>query len=548
MSSSPLVAPGLARSRLTLRWLAEYGLVFAFLFALAVGLQRAARAYDGDCGNHPDESAHFVTALLIHDYLKSGLPDSPIRYAERYYVHYPKVAIGMWPPVFHGSLALWMLLFGANHAPALAFLACIAALLAVGIYAILGRRSRAAALTAAIMLLLLPLMRASTGMVMADTAVALFGFVSIVMLARFITSGRSADAVWYGVFVTLASVTKANGIAFVLAAPLALLLTRRWDLLRCRSLYYAAAIFTVFGLPWQVYSFLLIQQNLYGPLPTAGRFANAVAMYFRILWEALGPVLGLVVLLGITFELLAIIRRKTVSALPACAIAAVLAIVGYHATAGVEPRYMVAALPLLLLLLPTRLWWRTRIRPTAVWGGVLALFLITLPVMPRTMPLGYQRAAEIIKSEAPEAEALFISSDGRGEGSFVASVAAGDSRPKHIVLRATKVVAELTWFGRNYRLLYGTTAKMQEALEAIPIDVLLVDENADGHFPHQQIILTVVEAFPHKWRLLGRVSPALGCDRQIAIYRLEGVPPNTARKFELQLKYTRQKALRFGGE
>lgn len=32
---------------------------------------------------------------MIRDYIANGFPASPMKFAEEYYVHYPKVAFGM---------------------------------------------------------------------------------------------------------------------------------------------------------------------------------------------------------------------------------------------------------------------------------------------------------------------------------------------------------------------------------------------------------------------------------------------------------------------
>jgi hypothetical protein len=69
-----------------------------------------------------DEPAHVVSSLLVHDYLTQGLGQNPLNFARSYYAHFPKVAIGRWPPLFHGTEALWMLVFGRSKRAMLAWL------------------------------------------------------------------------------------------------------------------------------------------------------------------------------------------------------------------------------------------------------------------------------------------------------------------------------------------------------------------------------------------------------------------------------------------
>ena len=86
--------------------------IFTFCFSLAALLSWFAGAFQAEFGGYPDEPAHYVTGLMIHDYIAGWFPATPLRFAENYYLHYPKVAFGHWPPVFHFLQAIWMLLFG----------------------------------------------------------------------------------------------------------------------------------------------------------------------------------------------------------------------------------------------------------------------------------------------------------------------------------------------------------------------------------------------------------------------------------------------------
>src|SRR5664280_2187093 len=74
---------------------------WALLFGVVVLWQSVSGAYRAELAAHADEAAHYVTGLMLRDYAASFFPTSPVRFAEQYYLHYPKVAIGHWPPVFY---------------------------------------------------------------------------------------------------------------------------------------------------------------------------------------------------------------------------------------------------------------------------------------------------------------------------------------------------------------------------------------------------------------------------------------------------------------
>lgn len=79
----------------------EAAAVAAVAFGLTVLLQARGGAFRSEFSAHPDESAHYVTGLMVREYVAAGAPQPPVQFAQDYYVHYPKVAIGHWPPVFY---------------------------------------------------------------------------------------------------------------------------------------------------------------------------------------------------------------------------------------------------------------------------------------------------------------------------------------------------------------------------------------------------------------------------------------------------------------
>jgi hypothetical protein len=83
--------------------------VFISIFLSVVAFQWAAGAYTADFAGNPDEPSQVVSSLLVYDYLVDGFPKQPLRFAEDYYVHYPEVAIGHWPPMFYAVEGAGML-------------------------------------------------------------------------------------------------------------------------------------------------------------------------------------------------------------------------------------------------------------------------------------------------------------------------------------------------------------------------------------------------------------------------------------------------------
>ncbi len=81
------------RQRVISRAALYFVLVFLLFFGVEVGLQWISGAYSSEFDD-PDEPAHYVTGLMIRDYVAARAPAPPLAYAENYYLHYPKVSFG----------------------------------------------------------------------------------------------------------------------------------------------------------------------------------------------------------------------------------------------------------------------------------------------------------------------------------------------------------------------------------------------------------------------------------------------------------------------
>ena len=82
---------------------------FGAFLALALVMQIWVGAYRTERGNFPDEAGHFMNGMLVRDYLTDGLGENPMQFARQYYLNYPKIAPGMWPPLYHGLLGIFLL-------------------------------------------------------------------------------------------------------------------------------------------------------------------------------------------------------------------------------------------------------------------------------------------------------------------------------------------------------------------------------------------------------------------------------------------------------
>jgi hypothetical protein len=233
-------------------------LLFIAYFAAVVLLQWRGNAFHSELGNTADEPAHYVTGLMVRDYIGQSLMGksvgSPIAFARNYYVHYPKVALGHWPPAFYLLQAVWTLLFTPSVISVMLLMAAITAALATAVYHALGSAtSRGVAIGAGLLFISIPTTEQFSQLVMAEILVALLVFLAVLAYGRYLETEGWQPAAWFGLWFSLALLTKGTGIQLALVPPLALLFTGRWYLLRRFSFWLPVIIVCVLAAPWYLW-------------------------------------------------------------------------------------------------------------------------------------------------------------------------------------------------------------------------------------------------------------------------------------------------------
>ena len=435
------------------------GAILAGLFALAVLLQLLNGAFGSEFNAYPDEPAHYVTSLMLREYITGPHPFSPLKFAEQYYQHYPKVAFGHWPPVFYVVQAAWMLLFSASRASIRLEIAFTTAVLAF----LLWREARhwfgnLWALVAAVLLVCVPLIQNSTDEEMAETLLVLFCFWSTIYFSRYLESGAPSDSAWFGVCFSLAVLTKGSGWLLVFLPPIALLLTRKLKYLLKGSFWYGIVLIAALCLPWQLVTLHSAARGWSGgSQPSLNYTVTAFGQFLGLLVSIVGPVLSILVVLGIVVQVIIPLFSRTVAPVPAVMIALILGDWIFHSVvpAGVEDRKMIIAVPALIYFLfaggiwladripfGIRLHWR---RATVAGLGALA-FATTAFTIPRAGHFGYREAAQFIVSDPSLRNAtLLVSSGSIGEGLLISEIAMCEPRPRDTILRATKQLAKVDW-------------------------------------------------------------------------------------------------------
>jgi Dolichyl-phosphate-mannose-protein mannosyltransferase len=513
--------PSTGITRRKARGVLWYLAIFAALFACVVWLQWHQGAYSAEFSGYPDEPAHYMSGLLFHDYVKAGLPTSPIRFAENFYLHYPYLAIGHWPPGFYALEGLWMLGFSTSRVSIMFLMAFITAGLAFSTFLVTSRVwTAASAAITAVLLISMPVVQSYAGMVMADTLLALLSFWAVHVFGEYVRSERPRYAVWFAILSTAAILTKANGFLLAAVPIFTILLTRRFGILKRLTLWLSAAFVAAMCLPWHV-------ATMHMMIPTFGATASlkfitlSSAFYIRMLVESLGPVGIVLSLIG----LIAIFLRPRFMRVadPRWAAQAALGLSYFvfycGLPAGIETRYLIVLLPTALLFANVgaetisrmlRHFGKARPAQTGVLAIAAIFFFLFSFTFPSKASYGFQHAADAIAAANParKAVALVSTETHFGEGIFTSEMAMRKgSTGEETVLRASKVLADDNWNGTAYIPRYKNAEQLDRCIEEAGVGYLVLDSSKGSRiYPHHRQLLQIVQDYPEQWRLVERYA------------------------------------------
>ncbi|MCC6539183.1 MAG: glycosyltransferase family 39 protein [Bryobacterales bacterium] len=531
-------------------------IVLAAVFAAIVLFQTGAGVYRADFDAiGGDEAAHFVTGLLVHDYVSGSLGAPPIPFAERFYLHYPKVAFGIWPPLFHVLEGAWFLLFGPSRLTAMLLVAFLSAAMAWVLY----RESESRlgvewAAVAVAMTLLTPLTYAMNSFFGADALVSLLMFGAAVAWSRYVTSGLARHSAAFGLLAGLAILSKYNALALALLPPLSALLVRRGSMLRQRSFWLPLPIVLAVAGPWYLFSWNMVRYAADMGEVEVSALAST-GEYLTVMVERFGIAILLVAGLGWAR---ALVRNGPEHARDSVMGAFVAALLIFHSVIYpfAQDRYLFAAVPATALLCAGTLRWlagamEARRRPVA---AVAALAIVAPgawapggPAAPDLGPLSEVAASMRAQLLDRPGQHVLISSSGVGEGAFVAAVAVGEPRPGTQVLRGSKVLSSSTWMNAGYRLLYDDPEELERRLDELRVTTIVLDSDPQRpHHPHQSLLSWMLLSGGGPWKLVRtfETKAPQGRERFTRIYRRAAPYRFPAQPVEVDMRYSLGRSIR----
>jgi 4-amino-4-deoxy-L-arabinose transferase-like glycosyltransferase len=430
-------------------------------------------------------------------------------YAENYYAHYPKVALGHYPPAFYALEGGWLCAFPVTRASVLWLMAALAGSFGTMLFS--TARQRAGPLPAAVgvagLALALPLTQSLTSVVMADLLVAILVFLSALSLVRYMERERWIDSLAFGLLAAAAMMTKGSAVFLALLPPPAILLTGRYRLLAKGSLWLAVVPVLLICGPW-----LWLTAGISAEGMNERGWSEHLRSALPYFPRQFARVFGFTLLIPAAAGTVRVLRPRSperepfwavMVAVPLCLVAFLCAV-----PAGLEARYLLPAVPSVLLLAASGAEWplsllERRRRSAAAWGigfAVIGLFACETFTVPRKgfdADRALPRALADLAGQGDGTLNLLVSSDARGEGAIVSEVAMlDDRRPSHTVARSSKVLAESDWLGRGYREAFESDDQLRSFLAETRFDAILIDETIPEIFlrPHHTRLARVLQS------------------------------------------------------
>ncbi|HEY6393359.1 MAG TPA: glycosyltransferase family 39 protein [Bryobacteraceae bacterium] len=525
--------------------------VFLVYFGFTVTLLYVSGAFQSGFDHHPDEPAHFVTGLMLRDYVAQGFPATPMAFAANFYLHYPEVAFGHWPPVFYLLQAGWTLLFPPNHTSLLLLMALLTSCTACILCRTAAQHfSRTLAVLAGLTFIALPLTQQYASEIMIEAPSVLVGLIAALAVAAVLDRSTWRSAAWFGIAASVAILTKSSGWSLALTPVIAMPLSGRWKIPTIARFIHSGGIVAALCLPFYIWTRRMALAGTEGKPMSVRHMAEALMQLTGFLPDLLGVVLLLLAACGLFLKVILPLRNASVQTFWAAMAAYLVSVIVFHAIAPTvaEPRKIVMTMPVLLLFSFAALDWFARKRPWMANGialAVLAFFTVrTFYAAPQPAD-AFAEPVQHVLSHAPLRQAITLISSNRpgGEGALIAEFAQRDPTPLRILLRATKFLSSSTWNGLNYTLRYRTPEAVLTALEDLPVQIVVVHTSPGPGYAHHDLLVQALRQYTPNWLLIF-TSPKSQRE-QFEIYLLTKNIPSAPGKIQIDLRDKLNKILEY---
>jgi hypothetical protein len=488
-------------------------IAIAGLALIAFALYTAVGVFDTEFGAYGDEGMHYVTGLMVRDFvLAPHRWGHPLEFAKEYYLHFPKVGLGQWPPGFAVLQTIWSIPFGESRHSMLTLMTIMAALLAYIVFRTAApRHGWLLAFFGAAILLAAPLTQRHAAMVMAEIPLAIASFLAMLAFSRFLSSESWADAVWFGILTSAAILIKGNAWSLVLMTGAALVFTGRLRMIASIRFWAAAAIIGVLCVPLTLLTMRIVQQGMNGPgwLYPASYYLRSLVVHARFAAEIYGYPLTAIALCGVVYGW----RTHDVFWRTAAAYAVAVLLFHSFVPTSLEQRKVFQLVPVIALFTVSGLDALARTIPqrlhprivACIAGALLFVFSGYTPLNPFTPGFG-PVVTRVLSDPSSRRTATLISSNAYFqdcEAGIIAEWMERDRSAETYLVRGTKLLGRISEEDGGtmlYQAVSDDPEQIRHILQSVPIaTVILHTMDSKRNYPHHEILRKALELHPEEW-------------------------------------------------
>lgn len=439
--------------------------------------------------------------------------------ATDFYIHYPKISIGHWPPMYYAFLGLAFMLLPATLPVAFGINIVVATLPVIGVSAALSLLSgRRAALAGAVIYALAPLVLEGQVMFMVDQPLTACLIGATALWIAYSLKADWLKVLGFALLAALAVLIKGNGWLAVFIPAFHIVMTRNWKQLFSIKLYVAAALAAVLVVPWYMLTAKIAADgfNYHAGIAYALKALTANLLTLVKNLTPIGALLAFFACIAEYRERKQSPRRWTIVS---GIVSLVLATLTLQSLVPVDivDRYMAPALPAMVVLAvigAQRL--LTRVRSAAPrLSAPLVAVLLAVMLMPGVMHLAQRQPkadtgiASITQRLAADGKPSVTVVDGTSaaEGAFIAEMAVRDANLQSYVIRASKLLADSNFMGSSYELKFQDPAQALAELRRLGIQhVVLVREGNAYAFPHSEQLRMALTRSDSGFRLVDQIQ------------------------------------------
>jgi Dolichyl-phosphate-mannose-protein mannosyltransferase len=461
-----------------------------------------------------DEPAHYTTGAMVCEYLRTGLGTDPMGFARSFYIRFPKVGLGHWPPMFYVLQAAVFLVTGASQGAARGLCAAITFTLAVLLmWRVRRHRDWALGVLAATVFLSIRAVQMNAWMVMSDLLTGLFVLLAVLAFSDFLNSPERGTALRFVIWSALAILTKGNAWAlgpFALLAPF--VAGGAGACFRSKWYWLSGAAILALGAPF----YWLAQSAGIGYSADLARTVARPNAGWSALWfcgSFFTPMLLGIAIIGFASALYQRFTGTNDSSEvrdSLCAASWILAqtffLVLFQFTR--EERYFIpAAGPAAILFVKgavaagqwlARFQWRwAALTPLLLAAGLLAESRLPIP----ETSSGFRASTRVVPLR-PEGTVILMSGDATSEGDWIADRLESDRWRAGVVLRASQVLASSTWDGTNYQLRFTDADGVLAYLRSTGVQYIAIYCPRKLP-PHYYLLEEAVHKAPGEFELVG---------------------------------------------